>query len=157
MTWTFVCLFFPSSFKAALLYENYLTFKGKGSKASSGSSEAVLVCRQYTELSWTTKVLPTHIWKEGVLNFISVLKYATALAVFQHQHSHVCVRASLLSWECSRLWLCRIPVIVEQVSTRKTAPRDSPRTSLKHEQSFLHFGGKTTPCTVPFKQQSFLF
>lgn len=63
-----------------------------GSKASSGSSEAVLVCRQYTELSWTTKVLPTHIWKEGVLNFISVLKYATALAVFQHQHGHVCVR-----------------------------------------------------------------
>lgn len=52
------------------------------------------------------------------------------------------------------LWHCHIPVIVEQVSTRKTALRDSFRTSLKHEQSSLHFGGKTTPWASPFKHET---
>lgn len=50
-----------------------------------------------------------------------------------------------LSYEFSWIQLCHIPVIVEQVSTRKNAPRDSLRKSLKHEQSSLHFGCKTTP------------
>lgn len=43
---------------------------------------------------------------------------------------------------------------MEQVSTRNTAPRDCLRTSLKHEQSSLHFGGTTTPWASPFKPSS---
>lgn len=45
--------------------------------------------------------------------------------------------------------VCHIPVIVEQVSTRKTAPGDS-QNKFKHGQSSLHFGDKTTPLTSPF-------
>lgn len=74
--------------------------------------------------------------------------------VATRKSSNVPAHGTNAAVSCSWLWLCRIPGIVEQVRARKTAPRDSPRTSLKREQSCLHFGGKTTPCTVPFKRQT---
>lgn len=122
----------------------------KEEKCSVGASICVPVCRQHGELE--QEALPNHIGEEGVLTLHLNFKMCHGTGSFTAPP-----RPCASPPSGSPLRPCRIPVIVEQVSTRKTAPRDSLRTSLEHEQSFLHFGGKTTPCTVPFKQKFLLF